>query len=105
MNVLIAEKLPQLVELCQKFRVSRLYLFGSAVRDDFDPERSDFDFLVSFDETLAPEERGENFFELMWALDELLGRQVDVITEKQLKNPYLIASINKEKQLIYEVAA
>jgi predicted nucleotidyltransferase len=41
----------------------------------------------------------------MWALDELFGRQVDVITEKQLKNPYLIASINKDKQLIYEVAA
>jgi predicted nucleotidyltransferase len=105
MNPIIAQHLPELLALCKKYRVVSMYLFGSATRDDFDPERSDFDFLVSFDETLAPEERGENFFELMWALDELLGRQVDVITEKQLKNPYLIASINKDKQLIYEVAA
>jgi predicted nucleotidyltransferase len=105
MNPIIAQHLPELLALCKKYRVVSMYLFGSAARKDFDPERSDFDFLVSFDEALAPEERGENFFELMWALDELFGRQVDVITEKQLKNPYLIASINKDKQLIYEVAA
>jgi predicted nucleotidyltransferase len=105
MNSIVKDKIPQLVELCKKYSVVRMYLFGSAARDDFDPATSDIDFLVSFDETLAPEDRGENFFELMWALDELFDRQVDMMTEKQLKNPYLIASIDKDKKLIYETAA
>ena len=105
MTSIVQEKIPQLVELCKKYRVDRMYLFGSAARGtDFDPETSDFDFLVSFSEELAPEDRGENFFELMWALDELMGRQVDLLTEKQLTKPRLIESINRDKQLIYEAA-
>jgi predicted nucleotidyltransferase len=104
MNSIVTDKIPQLVELCKKYRVVRMYLFGSAARDDFDPETSDFDFLVSFDETLAPEDRGENFFELMWALDDLFGRQVDLMTEKQLTKPRLIENINRDKLLVYEAA-
>jgi predicted nucleotidyltransferase len=106
MNSIVKDKLPQLVELCKKYSVVRMYLFGSAARDtDFDPERSDFDFLVAFSEELDVLDRGENFFDLMYALDELFGRQVDLVTEKSLKNPYLIASIDEDKKLIYETAA
>jgi predicted nucleotidyltransferase len=106
MNSIVKDKLPQLVELCKRYSVVRMYLFGSAARDtDFDPERSDFDFLVSFSEELDVLDRGENFFDLMYALDELFGRQVDLVTEKSLKNPYFIASIDEDKKLIYETAA
>ncbi len=105
MNSIVKEKLPQLVELCKKYRVVRMYLFGSAARDtDFDPERSDFDFLVTISEELSPEDRGENTLDLMLALDDLFGREVDLLTEKQLKNPYLIKSIDEDKVLIYEAA-
>ncbi len=104
MNSIVKDKLPQLVELCKKYSVVRMYLFGSAARDDFDEATSDFDFLITISEELAPEDRGENFFDLMYALDDLFGREVDLMTEQQLSNPYLIASINKDKQLIYEAA-
>lgn len=106
MNAIVKEKIPQLVELCKKYRVVRMYLFGSAARDyDFDPERSDFDFLVAFDSGLEPIDRGENALDLMFALDDLFGREVDLMTEQQLQNPYLIKSIDEDKQLIYEAAA
>jgi predicted nucleotidyltransferase len=105
MNSIVKEKIPQLVELCKKYRVVRMYLFGSAARDDFDPKTSDFDFLIAFSPELDVLERGENFLALMFELDDLLGREVDLMTESQLRNPYLIANINKDKKLIYGTAA
>jgi predicted nucleotidyltransferase len=104
MNRIVKEKIPQIVELCKKYGVVRMYLFGSAARDDFDPATSDFDFLISISEELSPEDRGENFLDLMLELDDLFGREVDLMTEKQLSNPYLIESINRDKKLIYEAA-
>ncbi len=105
MNSIVKDKLPQIVELCKKYRVVRMYLFGSAARDtDFDPKTSDIDLLYTFSPELTIDEYGDNFFELMWALDELFGRQVDMTAEKSLSNPYLIESINRDKQLIYGAA-
>ena len=105
MNAIVKEKLPQLVELCKKYKVVRMYLFGSAARDtDFDSATSDIDLLYTFSPELTIDEYGDNFFELMWALDELFGRQVDMTAEKSLSNPYLIESINRDKQLIYGAA-
>jgi predicted nucleotidyltransferase len=53
---------------------------------------------------LTPEDRGENFLDLMLDLDDLFGREVDLMSEKSLTNPYLIESINRDKTLIYEAA-
>jgi predicted nucleotidyltransferase len=104
MNSIVKDKIPQLVELCKKYHVVRMYLFGSAARDDFDPATSDFDFLISISEELPPEDRGQNFLDLMFDLDDLFGREVDLVSEKSLKNPYLIESIDRDKKLIYEAA-
>ncbi len=106
MNAIVKDKLPQIAELCKKYKVVRMYLFGSAARgDDFDPATSDFDFLVAFDPTLDVLDRGQNALDLMFDLDELMGREVDLMTEQQLKNPYLIKSIDEDKILLYETAA
>ncbi len=104
MNSTVKEKLPQLVELCKKYCVERMYLFGSAARDDFDPKRSDVDLLFSFSPELTIEEYTDNYFELMWALDDLFGRKVDLVAEETLSKPYLIANINRDKQLVYGAA-
>jgi predicted nucleotidyltransferase len=104
MNKIVEEKIPQLVELCKKYRVERMYLFGSAARDDFDEATSDFDFLVSFSGKLSVLDRGDNFLDLVEDLEKLFGRDVDLMTEKSLSNPYLVRSINQDKKLIYEAA-
>ena len=53
----IEQKREQLAELCRQHRVQRLALFGSALREDFDPERSDLDFLVEFEPLPKPRSR------------------------------------------------
>jgi predicted nucleotidyltransferase len=105
MNPIIEKHLPELVALCKKYRVERMYVFGSAARgDDFDEATSDVDFLYLFSDKVPLEDYADNFFDFMFALDDLLGRKVDLVSEKSLSNPYLIASINKDKKLIYEAA-
>jgi predicted nucleotidyltransferase len=101
MNSIVKEKLPQIVELCKKYRVVRMYLFGSAARDDFDPATSDIDLLITFSTEVKLLELAEVYFDLHYALDDLFGRKVDLVTEDTLRNPYFIASVERSKQLLY----
>lgn len=96
----IEKKLPKIKQLFTKYNVKSAYLFGSVTTDKFDSE-SDVDFLYSFSEDLDYEIYGNNYFNLLNDLEKLLNRQVDLVAEKTLKNPYLIESINETKiQLI-----
>ena len=76
-------------------------VFGSAVSGDFN-EDSDIDMLISFSDNLSVEEYTENYFTLHYKLRELFNREIDIVTERSLSNPYFIKSINKTKSLIYE---
>jgi predicted nucleotidyltransferase len=81
----IAEKRDALAALCRRYGVARLEVFGSAARgSDFDPERSDYDFLVEFERRsdLPPLEQ---FFGFAEALEHLLGRPVDLAERKALE--------------------
>ena len=101
MHAAIADKREELAELCWRYGVSRLEVFGSAARGvDFDPEASDADFLVEFDPNsdLSPLEQ---FFGLVDALREALGRSVDVVENHEFRNPYLRASINESREVVY----
>ena len=98
---IIEQKFDNLMDLCQKFGVKRLYAFGSVVGNNFDFEKSDLDFIVELDQ-MPPLVRGENLMALWEALEILFARKVDLISSFPIKNPYLRASITKTKQLIYE---
>ena len=87
-------------ELCRRFGVLRLDVFGSAVREDFDPERSDIDLLVRL-EDVPPVEYSRRYFDLKDALERLFGRRVDLVTEPSLENPYFKARVLRERQPIY----
>ncbi len=100
MNRIIKNELSEVLRLCKKHRVETLYLFGSATTDAFN-ENSDIDFLISFQKNIPLEEYADNFFDLMFALEDLLGRKIDLVNEKTLSNPYFIRSIEKTKQLVY----
>jgi uncharacterized protein len=81
----IADKMEPLADLCRCYGVARLEVFGSAARGlDFDPKRSDFDFLVEFEQRsdLPPLEQ---FFGFAEALEQLLGRPVDLVEREALK--------------------
>ena len=86
--------------LCRRFRVRRLELFGSAVRGQFDPETSDLDFLVDF-EQLKPEEYADTYFGLLEGLRELFKRNVDLVMLSAVKNPYFLEGIEQSRTLLY----
>ena len=99
----IEEHRAELADLCRRHRVLRLALFGSATRDDFDPERSDFDFLVDF-EDLPPGEHADCYFGLLQGLESLLGRPVDLVESSTLRNPYLRREIEATQVLVHAAA-
>jgi predicted nucleotidyltransferase len=92
----IEKKLPKIKALFIKYGVKSAYLFGSATTAKFNYQ-SDVDFLYSFPEDLDYEIYGSNYFNLLNDLEQLLQKQVDLVAEKTLKNPYLIESINETK--------
>ena len=85
--------------LCNKHKVSRLFVFGSILTDRF-KRTSDVDFIVDF-EGIDLYDYADNYFELKTSLEKLLKRQVDLLEDKAIKNPYLRQSIDSSKQLIY----
>ncbi|MGC4129219.1 MAG: nucleotidyltransferase domain-containing protein [Bergeyella sp.] len=98
----VSEYQEQLAEVFSRYKVVRAYLFGSAVRNDFN-ENSDVDFLIHFDKNLKdPLEKGKLWWDLHDELRDLLGREIDLVTENSLKNPYFIQELNKTKFLIYD---
>jgi predicted nucleotidyltransferase len=96
----IESKRAEIEALCREHGVARLLVFGSVLRDDFDPQRSDIDFLVEF---LPSVNKGwmAEYTELKDAMEVLFARKVDVISERGLKNPYVLATVDKEKELLY----
>jgi predicted nucleotidyltransferase len=90
----------QLAEACRRHHVARLELFGSAARGGFDPASSDYDLLVEF-LPLAPLEHYEAYFGLLEALDTMLGRKVDLVELRAVRNPYFLQSVNEDRMLLY----
>ena len=100
MHPLIAQHRFGISAICRRYRIVRLDVFGSAARaDDFNPASSDADFLVEF----APDAHtGLNeFFGAKAALEQLLGRGVDLVEPAAVRNPYVLASINRHRELVY----
>ena len=96
MNDLVQQYLPQIKQLMQQYGVQRAWAFGSAVKNTMHPG-NDVDFIICFPETMDYETYGNNYFSLLYGLQDLLKKDVDLVTEKTLKNPYLLQSINHHK--------
>lgn len=86
--------------ICEKYRVARLELFGSAAMGSFDPNRSDLDFLVEFmpDSPMGP---FHQYVDFLIELKALFGREVDLVEAGAMKNPYFIRAVNATRRLLY----
>ncbi len=95
---LIRKSLPG---VCRRFRVERLYVFGSAANGNFDAANSDLDFLVTLEEQ-PPVEYADNYLGLARALEDLFGRAADLVTERSIRNPYFREAVLAGRQLLYD---
>lgn len=101
MHPAIEQHRQQIAAICRRFAVRRLEVFGSAARGtDFDPAVSDADFLVEFEPGtgMGPLDQ---YFGLAEALEQALGRKVDLLEPRAIQNPYLSASIDRAREIVY----
>jgi hypothetical protein len=101
MHPSLASKLRNISALCEKHGVAHLELFGSATGAGFNPDSSDFDFLVELD-ALIPGSRAKRWTELADALEQLLGRHVDLVNPRYIRNPYFLEAVNSSRTVIYD---
>lgn len=93
-------KRQQINALCQKHNVISFSVFGSAVHDTMH-ENSDLDFLVQFSESINLLDYADNYFSFLEELEKLMGRKIDLVSIKSLKNPFLIQEIDRSKVELY----
>ena len=91
---------PELIELCRKYRVRRLDVFGSAARGDFNEHSSDVDLLVEFDD-MPHADRADAYLGFLMAAESLLRRRVDLVELGAVRNPYLHRGIEESRELVY----
>ena len=90
---------PDIIKLCESHKVKSLYAFGSVLTDAFNKE-SDIDLIVDFS-NMEVEDYADNYFDFKFSLQDILKRQVDLLEEKTIKNPYFRKSVNQQRQLVY----
>lgn len=88
----------QIAEFCRRWKIAELSLFGSVLRDDFRPD-SDIDVLVEF----GPEASWSAFdwVEMKEELERMLGRRVDLVSKRGLRNPFRRHAILRNREIIY----
>jgi uncharacterized protein len=96
----IQSKLEEIVRLCRHYQVRRLAAFGSILRPDFDPVRSDVDFLVEF-EPVPVAVRMKNYLALRESLAALLSCPGDLVEDGAIQNPYILKNVANQEQVLY----
>lgn len=98
---LIEQRRGELAELCRRYGVERLYLFGSAAAGRFQPPSSDLDFIVELANRQPSAAYADRYLGLAEALERLFGRPVDLVTEQSIRNPYFRREVEATRQLVY----
>ena len=93
------KNIEQIKHLCNEYKVKKCSVFGSVLTDDFS-SNSDIDFVVDFDEN-DPIKYTDLYFQLKDKLEQILERQIDLIEERGIKNPFFKKEIDKSKVVIY----
>lgn len=102
MNSIIEQNKKEILKVCKEFHVEKLYTIGSVNTDRFN-EESDVDLIVSFNmEDISIEEYADNYFGMQFKLEEILKREVDLITERSIKNPYFLQEVLKTRILLFQ---
>lgn len=97
---LIEDRLNEIIALSKTHRVKSISLFGSAANESMH-ENSDIDFLVQFEDEIDVLEYADNYFSFLEKLENLIGKKIDLVSKKSLKNPILIEEIDRSKVDLY----
>ncbi len=96
---LVEKNIDSVRDLCKKHRVERLFVVGSVLTDRF-KKNSDIDFIVDF-QGVNLYDYADNYFDLKFSLEKLFKRDIDLLEDKAINNPYLRQSLDLSKRLVY----
>ena len=96
---IISDNIGQIKNLCDQHSVRSLFAFGSVTNDRF-KEDSDIDLVVDID-AADPLEYTDHYFELKFQLEQILQREIDLLEQKAIRNPFLKQEIDRTKILVY----
>ena len=99
---ILAEHLEEIRALCREYGVLRLEVFGSVCTPEFDPERSDIDFLVEYPDGYDYGPWLARLFALEEALARVIGRKVDVVMPGALRNKWFRREASKTRVAVYD---
>ena len=90
----------KIAAFCRARGIRKLSVFGSVLREDFDPARSDVDVLAEF-EPGALDGVGFRYFGYGEELTQIIGRKVDFCSRL---NRFIESTVRREALTIYERA-
>ncbi len=96
---IIEKNIDKIRNLCIRHYVDHLYVFGSILTSKFN-RNSDIDMGVNFSDVNLVD-YADNYFNFKFGLEEILEREVDLLEDNAIKNPFLRKSIDASKQVIY----
>lgn len=98
---LIEMNIDKIIALCKKYKVAKLWVFGSILTPRFNDD-SDVDFLVDFDEKrIELLDYADNFFNFIHEIEAVVGRKVDMVVNKSIKNRFFRAEIDETRHLLW----
>lgn len=100
MHSVIAQHRAELLSLCRAYDVSRLDIFGSAVRPDFDPGRSDLDFVVEFN-NFNVDNAADRYLGLLVDPEDLFARPIDLVSYRAIRNPSFKQAVDETRVRLY----
>ena len=100
MTVLIDEKLDEIAAACRRYGIVRLFVFGSALREDFSPGESDIDLLAEFG-PLEVTKRFHVYLDAREAFRNIFQADVDLVMQGAVKNKVIAREIDRTKKLVY----
>lgn len=91
----------KIIALCKKYKVAKLWVFGSILTPRFNDD-SDVDFLVDFDEKrIDLLDYADNFFNFIHEIEAVVGRKVDMVVNKSIKNRFFRAEVDETRHLLW----
>ena len=100
---IVKNNLDKIIGACKEHHILSFYLIGSATTGNKFNSESDIDFLYRFNkETIGEWDYADHYFDLLFYLEELFGRKVDLVSEERITNPYFAKRVNETKVKLYE---
>ena len=96
---IIDSHINEIQKLCLENKVKSLYVFGSVLNEGFNSQ-SDIDLVVDFN-NIEIAEYADNYYNLKFGLQKIFHRQIDLLEQKAIKNPYFLQQLNLQKKLVY----